>query len=91
MHDTTEDRCFSKVALARYLDKSLRWVDYQLSGPNPIPGFLVPSANSGSNSKNRKKAWIFRKREVDAWLERFRTGVDLDRVVDETVAEVLSK
>lgn len=74
---TFSDCCFSKTAVARYLGKSVRWVDYQLSGSHPPPDFKVG------------KSWVFKKSEIDAWLEQFRASADLDKIVDETVAEVL--
>lgn len=77
--DTLQDRHFSKTGLARYLDKSVRWVDYTLAGPTPPPGFKV-----GKN-------WLFRKSEIDQWLEQFRAGADLDKIVNETVAEVVGR
>lgn len=76
MRNVTEDCCFSKTGLALYLSKSVRWVDYQLAGPFPPPGFKV------------RKSWIFKKSEIDAWLEQFRAGAELDKIVDEVVAEV---
>jgi predicted DNA-binding transcriptional regulator AlpA len=70
---------FSKVEAARYLGKSTRWLDYQLSGQTPPPGFKIG------------KCWLFKKSELDHWLEKFRASADLDRLVDETLAEVLGK
>jgi len=37
------------------------------------------------------KRVLFKKSDLDAWLERHRAGVDLDRVANEAVAEVLGK
>jgi excisionase family DNA binding protein len=39
----------------------------------------------------RGKWVLFKKADLDAWMERHRAGVDLDKVVNETVAEVLGK
>jgi predicted DNA-binding transcriptional regulator AlpA len=75
----TRDYYFSKIEAARYLGKSTRWLDYQLSGQTPPPGFKIG------------KRWLFKKSEIDRWLEQFRASADLDRLVDETVAEVLGK
>lgn len=61
---------------ARYLGKSPQWLQYQVSGPNPPPGYKVG------------KAWLFKKSEIDAWLEQFRAKNDLDAIVDEVMAEV---
>lgn len=73
------DCYFSLTGAARYFGKSPRWLQYQLTGPNPPPGYKIG------------KAWLFRKSELDRWLEQFRAGADLDRIVDSTVAEVLGK
>ena len=70
---------FSLTEAARYLGKSTRWMQYQVSGTNPPPGFKVG------------KCWIFKKSEIDQWLEQFRSSSDLDQLVDETVNEVLGK
>ena len=77
-HDLT-DYHFSKAEAARYVGRSVRWFDYQLQSLNPPPGFKVGTQ------------WIFRKSELDAWLEQFRAGRDLDLLADETVREVLGK
>jgi hypothetical protein len=71
-----QDRCFSKAGLAEYLNRSVRWVDYQLSGPHPPPGFKVG------------KTWVFKKSEIDLWLEGFRADTDLNKLVKETLAEL---
>src|SRR5262249_56476702 len=73
-NDST-DCHFTKTEAARYLSKSVRWFDYQLSSPNPPPGFKLG------------KCWLFRKSELDRWLEQFRAGADLNRIVDEVVRE----
>jgi hypothetical protein len=75
-NDTMQERCFSKTGLAQYLNKSLRWLDYQLVSPHPPPGFKI------------NKSWVFKKSEIDAWLEQFRAGVDLDQIVSEVVNEL---
>ena len=73
------DYCFSKAGAARYLDHSIRWLDYQLSGPNPPPGFKVG------------KTWIFKKSDLDRWLEQFRASADLVRIADEALSAYRSK
>jgi uncharacterized protein YjiS (DUF1127 family) len=67
---------FSLADAARYLGKSPRWLQYQVSGPHPPPGFKVG------------KAWLFKKSELDHWLEQFRTNSDLDQIVEETLRDV---
>jgi len=57
----------------RYLNKSLRWFQLQLTGPHPPPGYKI------------KKCWIFKKSELDRWLEQFRAGADLDKIVSEVM------
>ena len=81
-------RYFSLTEAARYLGKSPRWLQYQLSGPTPPPGYQVPSATSSEQAKKAKKAWLFRKSELDRWVEQFRAGSDLDKLVDEVMNEV---
>jgi hypothetical protein len=34
------------------------------------------------------KVWLFKKSEIDVWLEQFRAKNDLDAIVNEVVAEV---
>lgn len=75
-HDIAEDRCFSKQSLAVYLNKSTRWLDYQLASASPPPGYKVG------------KSWIFKKSEIDRWLEQFRASSDLDKIVDEVISEL---
>jgi helix-turn-helix protein len=70
---------FNLTAAARYLGKSVRWLQYQLNGPHAPPAYKVG------------KSWIFKKTELDSWLRQFRTTPDVDRLVDETVREVLGK
>lgn len=88
MRQEITDCHFSLTDAARYLGKSPRWLQYQLTGPNPPPGYQVPSANPVEKSKKQKKSWCFKKSELDRWLEQFRAQSDLDRIVDEVVAEV---
>ena len=76
MREVLADAHLSKTGLARYLDRSTRWVDYRLSGPNPPPGFKLG------------KTWIFKKSEIDSWLEKFRAGSHLDKLVSETMVEL---
>ncbi len=37
------------------------------------------------------KRVLFKKADLDAWMERHRAGADLEHLVNETVAEVLGK
>jgi len=73
---TLTDLHFNLTSATRYLGKSPRWLQYQLTSPHPPPGFKLG------------KCWIFRKSELDRWLEQFRAGADLDRIVNAVVAEV---
>jgi Helix-turn-helix domain len=70
------ERHFNQVEAARYLNKSLRWFQLQLTGPHPPPGFKIG------------KAWLFKKSELDRWLEQFRAGADLDKIVDAVMADL---
>lgn len=76
MQQILTDCHFNQVEAARYLNKSLRWLQYQLDGPNPPPGFKVG------------KCWIFKKSELDHWLEQFRARADLDVIVDGVMSEM---
>ena len=84
--DQLPDCYFSLTEAAQYLGKSPRWLQYQLLGPNPPPGYQVPSGKP--NTGLTKKSWLFKKSDLDGWVEQFRAGADLDRIVDEVVAEV---
>jgi hypothetical protein len=74
--DELTERHFNQVEAARYLNRSLRWFQLQLTGPNPPPGYKVG------------KCWIFKKSELDRWLEQFRAKSDLDRIVNEVLSEL---
>lgn len=67
---------FNLTEAADYLAKSPRWLQYQLSGPHPPPGFKVG------------KCWLFKRSELDRWLEQFRAGADLDKIVDDVMSEL---
>ena len=71
------ERHFNQVQAARYLNRSLRWFQLQLTGPHPPPGYRVG------------KSWIFKRSELDGWLEQFRAGADLDKIVDEVMSELV--
>lgn len=80
MSTNLSDCHFNEVEAARYLGKSPRWLQYQLvKNPTPPPSFKLG------------KSRLLRKSELDAWLEQFRAGAGLDRIVNETVAEVLGR
>jgi len=77
-HEITD--CYLTLTeAASYLSKSPRWLQYQLTGPHPPPGFKTG------------KCWLFRKSELDRWLEQFRASADLDRVVEGVVLDVVGK
>lgn len=71
---TVTDCHFNLTEAARYLSKSSRWLQYQLTGPNPPPGYKI------------RKAWIFKKSELDRWLEQFRAKPDLDKIVNDVMS-----
>jgi hypothetical protein len=75
-HVVIQDTHFNQVEAAHYLGRSPRWLQYQLGGPNPPPGYKIG------------KAWIFKKSELDHWLEQFRASNDLDRVVNEVMNDL---
>lgn len=74
IYTRASDCHFNLTEAAHYLGKSIRWLQYQLTGPCPPPGFKIG------------KCWLFRKSELDLWLEQFRACADLDRVVDEVMS-----
>jgi hypothetical protein len=76
MQDYRADCHFNEVQAARYLGKSLRWLQYQISSPNPPPSYKIG------------KSRIFKKSELDRWLEQFRAPADVDRVVGEILSEL---
>ena len=78
-YDEVTERHFNQVEAARYLNRSLRWFQLQLTGPHPPPGYKVG------------KAWIFKRSELDRWLSQFRARPALDELVDSTVRAVLGK
>jgi hypothetical protein len=74
-----KDDChFPLVPAAAYLGKSPRWLQSRLDGPNPPPSFKIG------------KSRLFRKSELDEWLEQFRAGADLDTTEAAVGAELES-
>lgn len=63
MSDTTFDCHFNEAQAARYVGKSVRWLQRLLESPNPPPSFKIG------------KSRLFKKSELDAWLEGFRAPV----------------
>lgn len=55
-----EDRHFTRSDAAHYLGISLRWFEDLLKSSNPPPGFKIGSR------------WLFRKDELDRWMQQFR-------------------
>ena len=67
-----------KRGLAAYTGLSQRTIDKLLYHPiHPLPAYRPC------------RKLLFSLREVDAWMQNFRVGADLDRIVDECVREVL--
>ena len=75
-YSKSPDCHFNLTEAARYLSKSPRWLQYQLTGPTPPPGYKLG------------KCWLFRKSELDHWLKQFRAKPDLDTLVNEVVNEL---
>jgi len=65
LKNESADRHLSLTAAAAYLGKSTRWLQYQVAGSNPPPGFRI-----GKN-------WFFKKSELDNWLRCYRVGDDI--------------
>jgi excisionase family DNA binding protein len=72
------DGYLSKQEAQEYTSLSLRTLDYAKER-GELPVFKVG------------RRVLFKRSDLDRWLERFRADVDLDRIVEETVAEVLGK
>ena len=68
----------SKEEAREYTSLSLRSLDYARERGE------VPFYKKG-------KRVLFKRADLDRWLEQFRAGVDLDRIVDEIVVEILGK
>jgi len=72
-HEVT-DCHFNLSEAAHYLGRSPRWLQCQLISPDPPPAYRL----------GKSKAWIFKKSELDAWLQKFRVNVPLaDPEMDE--------
>ena len=83
---TRSEGYLSKQNAAAYADVSPRTLDHAVERGELNAFRLVLS---GSQGKSRKL--LFRKADIDAWIARFQVSVNLDKLVDETVAEVLSE
>jgi len=75
---TPGDGFFSKQQTAAYLSLSVRTID-NLIARGELTAFRVT------------RKLLFRKRDLDALVERHRIGADLERIADEAVREVLGK
>jgi hypothetical protein len=76
MQQHNEDSHLSRLGAARYLGRSVRWLDYQLRGPRPPPAYRIG------------KTWLFKKSELDHWLEQFRAKSHIDQSVDEMLRKL---
>jgi hypothetical protein len=65
-----EDPLLTKIEAAHYLRRSTRWLELRLLAENPPPGFKAG------------RGWVFRKSELDNWLEQFRTRSAADDPTD---------
>jgi hypothetical protein len=76
-HESLQPGYTDKRGLAAYTGLSKRTIEYLLKHPtHPLPAYR-PCGKL-----------IFSLREVDAWMQQFRAGTDLDRIVNETLAEL---
>jgi len=76
-----QDCYFNAHEAALYLGRSTRWIHYKLRSLSPPPSYKCG------------KARLFRKSELDRWLEQFREvaapeDIDLAKLVDQTLAEL---
>lgn len=70
---------FTKSEAAEYLRCSPRMIDY-MRERNELKAFRL----------DRKKL-LFAREDLDRFVRQKQAGADLDRIVDETVAEVLTR
>jgi excisionase family DNA binding protein len=75
---TVEHRYLTKAQAQIYTGLSERTLDY--ARERQELGFY-----------KRGKRVLFKKSDLDYWMESHRAGVDLDKIVDETVREVMDK
>lgn len=73
-----QQQYLTKAQAALYSGLSQRTIDYAR-----VRGIL-------SSYKIGKRV-LLKRGDIDAWIEQFRVGADLDRLVDETVAEVIGR
>lgn len=60
--DFTQDRYLTKTEAARYLGISVRWLEELRRGNNPPPSFKLG------------QRLLFRRSELDAWVEQYRVS-----------------
>jgi excisionase family DNA binding protein len=75
------DGYLTKQAAAHYLSVSTRTIE-NLIARGELPAFK-PTING-----TRSRKVLFRRTDLDAWIERFRVAPDIDRLVDETLASL---
>lgn len=81
MRESESEGYLTKKGAADYLSLSTRTLE-NLVARGELAAFR-PIVSGGHNRKV-----LFRKADLKAWVERFRVGVDLDRIVSETLTEL---
>jgi excisionase family DNA binding protein len=72
---------FNKKNAAAYTDVSQRTLDYAVAR-GELPAFKLTLTGS------RPSKVLFRKQDLDLWIQRQRANADLDTIVSEVVAEL---
>lgn len=75
---TVEQQYLTKIQAQTYTGLSERTLDY------------ARERRELTFYKHGKRV-LFKRSDLDAWMERHRASTDLDKIVDETVAEVMGR
>jgi hypothetical protein len=90
--ETPLDPWLSLEALSQYSGLSVRSLRSHLADPhNPLPCYRMREPHVIPTRTGRRRTVsgkiLVRRSEFDAWMQRFKYTPDLDRLVDEVVAE----
>jgi hypothetical protein len=90
---TDLDRWLSLEDLSEYSDLSVRTLRAYLRDPSrPLPHYRMKEPHVTVTKAGKRQTItgkiLVRRSEFDAWMQQFRYTPDLDRIVDEVVAEI---
>ncbi len=94
VHVTTDlDPWFSLEALSRYSGLSVRSLRAYLTDPHgPLPHYRMKDPHVTITKAGRRQTVtgkiLVRRSDFDRWMQAYRHTPDLDRLVDEVVAEI---